>query len=386
MTDLPTLLFRVGLFLLGLFIVFNVVLSALKTFALPRSANTRLTRATFHIMRQVFELRMKRARSYEARDQVMALYAPVTLFMLPLVWLSGAITGYTCMYIGLGETVYSAFKESGSSMLTLGFSMIDNTPALILHFSQAALGMLLVALLMAYLPTMYSAFSKRESVVSMLEVRAGSPPSPADMLIRLNQIRGMDGFVELAQTWEIWFTELEESHTSLAALVFFRSPKSNNSWITAAGTMLDAASIMQSTVDRPNDPRISLMIRAGFIALRSIAGSFNIDYDPDPLPTAPISIAREEFDQVYDQLMENKVPVRADRDQCWRDYSGWRVNYDRVLLALAELTVAPYAMWISDRGVPRWETPDRGLAERIRLTQTIEPVSLMGNGTDEVQK
>ncbi|MDX2160238.1 MAG: hypothetical protein SF162_02830 [bacterium] len=329
----------------------NVVISALKTFALPRSANTFITRYTFRIIRRLFNVRMRAATSYEARDRIMAMYAPIALFTLPLVWIAGVVMGYTFMFYAIGLSVYDAFKTSGSSMLTLGFALADTTPALILEFSEAALGMLLVALLVSYLPTMYAAFSKRESAISLLEVRAGSPPSPATMLIRLHQIRGLDEFTTLAVQWELWFAELEESHTSLAALVFFRSPKGQNSWITAAGTMLDAGALVQAIIDHPPDPRVSLMIRAGFIALRSIADFFGIPHDSNPRPDDPISISREEFNQVFEELRDAGLPVKTDQDQAWRDYAGWRVNYDRVLLVLAELTVAPYAMWISDRGI-----------------------------------
>ncbi len=355
--NLLEILARIALLLVGVYVVANVVLSALKTFALPRSANVTLTRWTFHIIRRLFDLRTKKARSYEERDRIMALYAPISLFVLPIIWIAGVICGYTLIYFALGLDVYSAFRTSGSSMLTLGFFVSEGTGMLVLEFSQAALGMLLVALLMAYLPTMYNAFSRRESAVSLLEVRAGSPPSPAEMLIRLHQIQGLERLHAMAEQWEIWFVELEESHTSLSALVFFRSPKPNNSWITAAGTILDAGALMASTVDRPDDPQVQLMIRAGYIALRSIADFYNIAYDPNPKPDDPISIAREEFDQVYDQLIEAGVPVKPDRDQAWRDYAGWRVNYDRVLLVLAELTLAPYAMWISDRGLPHTADP-----------------------------
>ncbi len=347
------LVLRVVIFGVGLYIVIAVIMAALKTFALPRSASVWLSRATFRSIRRVFNLRLKRARSYEERDQVMALYAPISLFVLPIIWLAVVIFGYTLMFWALGLSVYDAFKTSGSSLMTLGFSLADSTPMLILEFTEAALGMLLVALLIAYLPTMYSAFSKREAIVSLLEVRAGSPPSPAEMLIRMHSLRSLNGFDELWPQWEVWFVEIEESHTSLAALTFFRSPKGNNSWVTAAGTILDAGALMRSTIDMPLNPQIDLTIRAGFIALRSIADFFYISYDSDPRPDAPISIAREEYDQVYDQLQKAGLPLKADRDQAWRDYAGWRVNYDRVLLSMAELTIAPYAMWISDRGIPR---------------------------------
>src|SRR5213075_1815942 len=72
-------------------------------------------------------------------------------------------------------------------------------------------------------------------------------------------------------------------------------------------------------------------------------------YDRDPGPSDPISVAREEYDALYDRLAEAGVPLRADRDQAWRDFAGWRVNYDAVLLGLAGFVMAPYAPWVSDR-------------------------------------
>ena len=94
-----------------------------------------------------------------------------------------------------------------------------------------------------------------------------------------------------------------------------------------------------------------LTIRAGFIALRHIADFFNITYNPKPDPADPISVSRLEFDLACEELIKAGVPVKADRDQAWRDFSGWRVNYDTVLLKLCALTMAPYAPWSSDRSL-----------------------------------
>lgn len=145
---------------------------------------------------------------------------------------------------------------------------------------------------------------------------------------------------------------MEESHTSLAALVFWRSPQPDHSWITAAGAVLDAAALMRSVVAVPDDMQADLCIRAGFLALRRIADFFAVDYVGAPsFPANPISIARTEFDAACAQLEAQGVPLRPDREQAWQDFGGWRVNYDTVLLALCRLTVAPYAPWSSDRSL-----------------------------------
>ncbi len=345
---------HVLLFLLGLVIVINVLGSAIKTFVLPRSARNWLSSVVFIAMRRLFDLRNKRARSYEDRDKVMALYAPISLLVLVPVWIASTLAGYTCMLRAAGvDSWYDAFFMSGSSLLTLGFAPANNLLQTALAFSEAMIGLILVALLIAYLPTMYAAFSKREAAVNMLEVRAGSPPSAAEMILRYHRIHGLEQIGEIWASWETWFVDVEETHTSLAALAFFRSPQSDRSWITAAGTVLDAAAICASTLDMPRNAQAELTIRAGYLALQHIADFFQISYHANPKPDDPISIAREEFTAVCEELAVAGVPLKPDRDQAWRDYAGWRVNYDTVLLALATLTMAPYAPWSSDRSLRR---------------------------------
>jgi hypothetical protein len=345
-------LLSVALFAVGMTIVVGTVLSAIRTFILPRSANDRLTRAVFLTTRWLFNLRLHRATTYNERDAVMAMYAPVSLLLLPPVWLINALLGYMLMYRAIGVTSWSeAFIDSGSSLLTLGFAPINSVPKAMLAFSEATIGLILVAVLISYLPTMYSAFSRREAAVNMLDVRAGSPPSSLEMIARYYRIRGLGQIHEIWVTWEAWFADIEETHTSLAALAFFRSPQPDRSWVTAAGAVLDAAALANSTLDIPHDPQADLCIRAGYLALRRIADFFFVHYNPSPKPTDPISISREEFDALCDRLAASNVPLKPDREQAWSDFAGWRVNYDTVLLALAALTMSPYAMWSSDRSL-----------------------------------
>jgi hypothetical protein len=155
--------------------------------------------------------------------------------------------------------------------------------------------------------------------------------------------------------WEDWFGDVEESHTSFPALVFFRSPQPDHSWITAAGAVLDAASMTASVVATERDVQAELTVRAGYIALRRICDVFRIPYDPEPLPGDPIGVDRGEFDEACARLAAGGVPLRPDLDRAWKDFRGWRVNYDQVLIALAGLTMAPYAPWSSDRSLRRYK-------------------------------
>ena len=146
--------------------------------------------------------------------------------------------------------------------------------------------------------------------------------------MRYHRIAWIDRLPELWAAWEQWFAELGETHTSLAVLTFFRSPSPHRSWVTAAGAVLDGASLAQSTLSIPWSPQAGVCIRSGYLALREIADYFEIPYDPDPEPGTPISIARQEFDAAYEEMASEGVPVRPDRERCWRDFAGWRVNYD----------------------------------------------------------
>jgi hypothetical protein len=234
--------------------------------------------------------------------------------------------------------------------LTLGFVHPSSTARIALDFVEALIGLGIISLMISYLPTIYGAFSRREALVGMLEVRAGLPPSPTEMITRYARIGWLDRIDEDVFTpWESWFVDIEESHTSQPSLVFFRSPHPGRSWITAAGCVLDTASIVNSTLDRPHDARCDVMIRSGFLTLRRIADFFQIPYDRDPAPTDPISVTRREFDLLCVELTAAGVPLKADRDQAWRDFAGWRVNYDSVLIQLCAITMAPPAKWSSDR-------------------------------------
>jgi hypothetical protein len=340
---------RVIAFLAGSMLVVYTFISATQTFVVPRSSSVRLTRFVFRSSRKLFDLVVKKLPTYEQRDGLMAIYAPLTLLMMVPTWLLFTTIGYTLIFWGLGITPFlEAFLLSGSSILTLGFATADSLLQTILSFTEATIGLILVAMLISYLPTMYAAFSKRETAVSLLEVRAGIPPTAPELIWRLHGFGRVIDTGSFWTSWEAWFTEIDESHTSLAALVFFRSPRANQSWVNAAGAVLDGAALHLSMLTERN-AHPALVLRAGNQALRHIADFFRVPYNPDPhFPQDPISVTREEFDEAYDRLAEQGVALQSDRDLAWKNFAGWRVNYDSVFNALKQLTMAPEISWLSD--------------------------------------
>jgi hypothetical protein len=337
--------------IIGVIAVLAVLRSAIRTVVVPRGEQAALTRTVFLGMRAVYHgLSRRHTDRPERQAAVYARFAPVSLVVLAATWVTLVLLAFVPIHWGATNLGWAdAFLLSGSSITTLGFFRSQATDDSVLAFVEAFIGLGLLALLISYLPTIYGHFSRREAEVVKLEVRAGSPPSPAEFLLRFHRIAWLDRLSDTWADWEQWFTEVEESHTSQPSLVMFRSQRRDNSWITAAGTVLDTAALSLSTLERPWDPQAALMIRSGFLALRSIATYFNVPFDPVPSPNDPISVTRTEYDALYDRLAAEGVRLVPDREQAWRDFAGWRVNYDVPLLALCALASAPPAVWSGDR-------------------------------------
>ncbi len=337
-------------FSLGASLVVFTLNSAIRSFVLPRGDNVWLTRIIFQKLWELFRFRIKWSKTEEDREGILAMFTPITLLMIPVVWLALVLLGFMGMFWSIGiRPLYQAFLLSGSSLLTLGFAPVTTLPQTILVFFEAVIGLILIALLIAYLPTMYAAFSRRENLVARLEIYAGSPPTAVEIIARMHRIKGVQYLEEVFILWETWFAEIEEAQTTFGPLNFFRSPKPHRSWVTASGAVLDAASLLLTTVDVPREPRAALCIRAGYLALRSIADFFGFAYDPVPQYGNPIQITREEFDTACSQLEAQGLVLKADRDQAYKDFAGWRINYEAVLLAIGAITQAPIAPWSTDR-------------------------------------
>ena len=353
----------------GVSLVVIALGSAIKTVVLPRASVSFVTRWVFLNVQHVFRVLARPSLSLAKRDRRLAWYSPLGLIATLVAWLTLTLVGFMFVFWGVEHvSMRSAFVESGSALLTLGLTRPGSLPGATIAFIAAGIGLFLLALLITYLPSIYAAFSRRELGVTALEIRAGSPPSGQTLIWRFWALQRMEHLNGVWVEWERWFVDIEETHTSLPAVVFFRSPQADHHWVTAAGAVLDGAALAVSTVDIERDVQAEFCLRAGYLCLRRIADFYNFAHDANPQPDDPISITRSEWDEAVATLEEAGVPLKADRDQAWRDFSGWRVNYDAVLLALANLTSAPPAPWSSDRsGRPPSQTEDvrrRGGAPR----------------------
>ena len=178
--------------LLGGAIVFMVVDSAMRTFVLPRGVVSWLTRVIFRTLGSLFRAITRPMNTYEARDRAMALYAPVALMTLVVVWVLLVMLGFAFIFRAfVFDNWADAFEMSGSSIFTLGFVRPPRGQGewgYVIAFVEAGTGLALLALFIAFLPTIYSAFSRRELAVSRLAARAGTPPDAVELIIRYHQI------------------------------------------------------------------------------------------------------------------------------------------------------------------------------------------------------
>ncbi|MFZ4668750.1 MAG: hypothetical protein ACOYML_05585 [Microthrixaceae bacterium] len=342
---------QVLLALLGATLIVSVLLSAVRTVVVPRGQRPALTGFVFLSVRRALDVPLRRA-SPASRERILSQYAPVSLVLLAATWAVLVVIGFTPIFWAIGDLSWlDALQVSGSSLTTLGFVSAEPSPARLVEVLEALIGLGLVGLMISFLPTIYAAFSRREILVAQMASRAGEPPSVATFIIRQQAIRGLD---DLHDTWaeiERWFAEVEETHTSYPSLAYFRSGE-HRSWLTTGGTLLDSSAMVLAAVDQEAQPAAALALRAGFLCLRELGEQFMIPYDPDPAPDDPISVTRAEFDECIDRIVAAGVAIRADRDQIWRDWAGWRVNYDAVLLGLCALVEPPEAPWSSDRVEP----------------------------------
>jgi hypothetical protein len=334
------------------------VQSAVRTIVVPRGIPDRLSRAVFRMLDVPIAWRAGRASSSGQLDRRTAGLAICLLMALLVAWLTAVLLAGAGMQWALGGgSAGQAFAASASALTTLGV-LSGPGGASAAAYVEAVLGVGLLALVIGYLPSLYSAFSRREALVTKLAMRTGLPPSGPVIVRSLWHPAGPQTVLsETWQAWEDWFVDVSETHTSFPVLAFFRSPQTAKSWITAAGAILDAASLALAAVDVDWGPETSHCLHAGIISLRHVADFHGIPYHRGT-GDATIAVTQDEVIAACRELTAAGVPVLSDLGAAYDQFRTRRSDYEDVLLAICAYVYAPPAPWSSDKVVaPRIRPP-----------------------------
>ena len=349
-----------GGFVVGAVLLLLTLASVVGTLVVTRGFDSAISRWTDAVVDGAFQLATVRVRSKTRRESVLAWQGPITLLTRLSVWIVLLWVSYALVLLPFAGQ--AAFSEAGSSMFTLGYAPPTNEVTTLIEYLAAFTGVIVVGLQVGYLPTIYAAFNRRETEVTMLVSRAGVPAWGPELLLRTrwgiydaDPGTYLDG---LFQTWERWAAEVGESHTTYVTLVRFRSPRPLSHWVTSLIAVMDAAALHLS-IAPSSPPGISarLCLRMGFTALNQIAETMRLPYDPDPEPDQQISVTRAEFGDAMAILRGIGYPIERTDDEAWLHYRGWRVNYDSAALAIAKAVDAPPAMWTGPRRYPSTPMP-----------------------------
>jgi len=338
-------------FSFGLLIVVFAAVSLVTTFVLPRGG-TRfqlLPLVVGRVVRLVFLLVARPARTFERKDSILAAVGPVSLLAQLAVFLGLFILGYGLMQWPWTMSLVGGISEAGSSLFSVGLVHPRATGNDVVVVMAGATGAIAVALQIGYLPAIYQAFNRRESLVTLMESRAGVPAWGPELLMRQQLVGITDLLAGLYGDWELWAADLAESHISYPVLLWFRSPEPGYSWILSLLAVMDAAA-MHLSLDPSHAPsEARLCIRMGFTALRRIAQALHWEFDPDPPPEREIELTYEEFADAVQLVRSTGFPVERTTEQAWPNFRGWRVNYEPLATRMADWIVAPLAPWSGER-------------------------------------
>ncbi len=347
---------RTFTFVVGVACLFAALFDAFQTIILPRRATGRfrLTRVFFVATWKPWVFFVTRLRDVRKRESAFSFYGPMSLIFLLVMWAVAMMVGFALIYHALGSPfndsaqgpgLRSDLYVSGTTLVTLGLG--DVTPksgavrAIIILESGTGLGLL--AVVMGYFPVLYTAFSHREVSISLLDARAGSPPTAAELLRRHSYEGGESALTLLLVEWERWSAELLESHISYPLLCYFRSQHSNQSWISALTAVLDTSALLITGVQGHEARQAQLtfaMARHALVDLSQIFSLPPVNNGSDRLPQA-------RYEQLYTQLCQSGVSVCRDGHSFER-LRDMRVLYEGYAQALSDYLCMPLPPWIAD--------------------------------------
>ena len=380
---------RILAFVAGMACLFIVLLDAFQTIILPRRATGRfrLTRIFYIATWKPWAFVTRRLGNARKRETVFSFYGPLSLILLLVVWAGVMLLGFGLLYFGLGSPFVDAAHQagfrsdlyvSGTTIFTLGLGDVtpQNPWARSLVILEAGTGLGFLAVVMGYFPVLYSAFSRREVSISLLDARAGSPPTAAELL-RRHTYRGAELALSVLLTeWERWSAELLESHISYPQLCYFRSQHSNQSWLAARTAILDTSALMVAGIQGYEARQAQLtfaMARHAMVDLSQILSQRPLTEVPDRLPA-------ERYEKLYELLSESGVKVCRDGQSIER-LREMRVLYEGYAEALSRFLHMSLPPWMADRpSKDNWLTVAK---VRARTDAANPPTSDHGAAADD---
>ena len=360
-----------GAFLAGLAILVIVVWDAFESIILPRRVTRRfrLTRLFYKTAWSAWRLGASLVPSRKTREAAMGVFGPLSLLVLLAVWAVGLILSFALLQYGAGSAVNSTGASpsfwtdmylSGTSFFTLGLGDVVPRSGLarVLVVGESGLGFGFLAAVIGYLPFIFGSFSKREVNITLLDSRAGTPPTAGELLRRHSYAHGKEALRELLKEWELWSAELMESHLSYPALAFFRSQHDNQSWIASLTAILDACALIMVGIDGACEKQAELTFAIARHAVVDLSQVFN---------TAPRAVPQDrlpaaELQHIRDVLAQHglKLNEGAAADQRLREL---RQMYEPYIYALADYLNQKLPPWIPEKkGKDNWQTTAWGQA------------------------
>jgi hypothetical protein len=347
------------------------------TLIVSRSVSSRLTRWVDRLVDGAYQIAVRRAPDYRRRDRLLATPAATILAdwrrrdrllatQAAAILLTQLATWLIVAYVGFALLLWpfatrglvSAFTDAGSSLFTLGFAVPAGAVPAVIVFLAAAVGLVILTLQIAYLPTLYAAFNRRETEIALLNARGGFPAWGPELLARTHYALGtgmstLDTMPTLYAQWERWAADVAESHTTYLPLVRFRSPQALSSWATSLLAVLDSAALFLALSPKaaPVIPA-RLCLRGGFSCFNRIAQAMGLDVPNEPDPEAGIALTYAEFLDAVARMREVKFEIERDPAEAWPDFVGWRVNYEKAAYAVAAAIDAVPALWSGPRRFP----------------------------------
>jgi hypothetical protein len=340
----------------GALLAITSAASVIGTLVVPRPVANWLTRLVDRLVKIGFSAATKPIKDYRPRDRILSAHAATLLICQLVAWLGMFFIGFSLLFWPMvhgGITL--AFRTAGPALWEIGTDRAQGAAQQTVLDIASITGIITVTLQIAYLPTLYSSFNRRETEVALLNARAGVPSWGPELLARTHYALGsgvstVDTLPDLYESWERWAADVAESHTTYLPLVRFRSPRPLSSWVTGLLAVLDSAAMILSLSPElaPTVPA-RLCLRAGFICFNDIARAMGFAIPAEPDADAGIAITYPEFQDAVARMQQVDFPIERKAEEAWPDFVGWRVNYEQAAYALArELDVVP-ALWSGPR-------------------------------------